>query len=613
MKKEIPDYSQVRRGQVPEEFKWKVTDLYPDQVSWEKDKQLLVEMIARIDQLKEGWTGSPEKMFQLMNHVSETEKKEDSVYTYTTLLVDTDQSNSTWQALKGEVQTISVDFQGKLAFIDPDILELGEEKIAEYLEADPRLRIYGQDFKTTLRMRKYILSEDKERIMADVGLFSGAPQKASRLLNDVDIPAPNITLAEGKRIPLDPANYIRYRDSKNRKDRFKVMRTFWKHHAKYKNTHAALLDGHVKNHFFRVKTRGYKDCLEAALYPNQIDPGVYYTLIETIKENTGPLHRYLKLKARLLGLETFSYEDIYASSVPAVDKSYTIEEAGEIILASLKPLGKEYLDVLASGLKAGWMDIYPNKGKRTGAYCNGSISDGHPYVLMNYNGTFNHVSTLAHEYGHAMHSWFSNTTQPYPLRDYPTFLAEIASTFNETLLVHHMVNTEPDDLVKLFILDQYLEEFRGTLYRQTLFADFELKIHQRVESGQSLTPEWLDNIYLELTRHYYGHKQRVISVGKHIENEWSNVPHFYYNFYVYQYSTGIAAAAALAAMVLDGGESERKKYMNFLKSGCSKYPLDTLKDAGLDMTTPQPIITAVAKFEGIVEEMEKIVARLEKQ
>jgi oligoendopeptidase F len=332
-----------------------------------------------------------------------------------------------------------------------------------------------------------------------------------------------------------------------------------------------------------------------------------------VKENLAPLHRYLKLKTRLLDLKKLSYDDIYASSVPAVEKAFTIEEANDIVLQALRPLGQEYTNILEKGFNCRWMDIYPNKAKRSGAYSSGSLYDVHPFVLMNYNGTFNHVSTLAHEFGHALHSWFSNKTQPFPTAHYPIFLAEIASTFNETLLVHHMLKTETDDLLKLYILDQYLDEFRATLFRQTLFAEFELDFHREVEKGQTLTPDWLDHRYLELTRHYYGHKQGVVNVHKYIRNEWSNVPHFYRDFYVYQYSTGIVAATTLAEMVLKGSQTQRQRYMNFLKSGGSQYPLDTLKQAGVDLTTPQPIRVAVQRFNEVVSEMETILERLEKR
>jgi oligoendopeptidase F len=609
----IPDYSQVQRSKIPEDFTWQITDLYPDTGAWEKDQQLYLEMIDKTDELAKDWTISPGSVFRLMNHVSEIEKLEDRLFSYTSLLADTELGNSTWQAMRGEIHTASVQLQSKLAFMDPDLLKLGRKKIAAYVSADPRLKVYEMDFHKILRLKKHTLTTDKERLMAETWHFSGSPQKAAKMLNDLDIPSPQITLADGKKIKLDQANLVRYRESKEKKDRVKVMRTFWKHHAQYKHTLAILLDSTVKNHFFHAKIRHFRNCLEAALYHHNIHPKVYHTLIETVKGNTAPLHRYLKLKAQLLGLKKMSYDHIYASSVPAVEKLYPIEAAKEIVLAALKPMGPEYGKTLEKGFQDRWMDLYPNRGKRSGAYCNGSVYDIHPFVLLNFNGTFNHVSTLAHEFGHALHSWFTNKTQPFPLSHYPIFLAEIASTFNETLLVQYLVEQEKDDLVKLYILDQHLEGFRGTLYRQTLFADFELAMHQAVESGQTLTPDWLDSTYLELTRHYYGQKKGIISVSRYIENEWSNVPHFYYNFYVYQYSTGIAAANALAEMVSKGGQTERNRYLDFLKSGGSKYPLETLKDAGVDLTTPKPIVTAIKKFDHIVDQMETIVKRLKEK
>lgn len=614
-KKKIPDFSQVCRDRVPEEYTWQMEDIYPNLEAWEKDKARLFEMMDKdkIIKLAKDWTRSPQKMFQLMNHISEIEKKEEEVYGYPRFFSDTDMENSTWQAMKGEVYTAIVNFQSTLAFMDPDILKLGRKKIEEYMKADPRLQVYKMDFDSILRKKKHILPTDRERLMVQTGLFSGAPRKAAGMLNDVDIPSPRVTLTDGKKIRLNQANYVRFREAKIRRDRVKVMRTFWKHHARFRNTHAALLDGAVKNHFFKAAARRYKSCLEAALYPDNISTKVYHTLIETVKENLAPLHRYLKLKTRLLDLKKLSYDDIYASSVPAVEKEFTIEEAIDTVLQSLQPLGQEYTDILEKGLNSRWMDIYPNKSKRSGAYSNGSLYDVHPFVLMNYNGTFNHVSTLAHEFGHALHSWFSNKTQPFPTAHYPIFLAEIASTFNETLLVHHMLKTETDDLLKLYILDQYLDEFRATLFRQTLFAEFELDFHQEVEKGQTLTPDWLDHRYLELTRQYYGHKKGVVTVHKHIRNEWSNVPHFYQNFYVYQYSTGIVAAASLAEMVLKESKTQRQRYMNFLKSGSSKYPLDTLKETGVDLTTPHPIRVAVQRFDEVVSEMETILERLEKR
>lgn len=607
---EIPDYSHLERSEVPGEFQWKVKDIYPNPEEWEKDKALLLEMIDKIDQLKKDWTSSPANMFELLDHVDQTEKKEDNLYLYTSLLVDTDMGNSQYQAKKGEILTIDVDFSSKLTFINPGIVKLGKKKIREYINADPRLKVYEFKFESVLRIKKHILPPDKGEIVVQTGLFSGAPGKASGILNNLDMPTPALTLSDGKRIRLNIAAYSRYRGVENRGDRRKVMRTFWKHHAGFKNTHAALLDAEIKKHLFSAWVHHYKNCLEATLYPRKIHPDVYHHLIQTVKENLKPFHRYFTLKTRLLELDQMNYEDIYASSVPEVDKIYPIQEAQDIIIQALEPMGKDYTDVLKKGFNSGWVDIYPNKGKRSGAYSNGSFYKGHPYVLMNYNGKFGNVSTLAHEFGHALHSWFSNRSQPFPVARYPIFLAEIASTFNENLLVHYLVKTETDDLLKLYILDQYLEGFRGTLFRQTLFAEFELALHREVEKGKTLTTEWLDKTYLRLTRWYYGHKEKVVQVGKYIENEWSGIPHFYYNFYVYQYSTGIVASTALADMVLNGGKTEQIRYLDFLKSGGKQYPLDILKDAGVDLTTPQPFEIAIAAFNQTVEEMENIAKRV---
>jgi oligoendopeptidase F len=610
-KTEIPDYSGVERAKIPGEHTWKVEDAYKDVKEWEKDKELLLGMMEKIEDYSQGWTDSANALYRMMNHVTRMQLIETKTYMYPRLLSDTDMEDSSYQAMKGEIHSISVEMNSKLAFLDPDLLELGPEKIAGYVKEEPRLKVYEMYFDSVIRMKKHILDTDKEEIMVQTGLFGETPGKAAGMLNDVDIPAPQITLSDGKKIRLNTSNYVRFRESNVREDRGKVMRSYWKNRSKYRHTHGTLLDGAVKKHYFDCKIRHYDSCLEAALYPDNIDTAVYHTLIETVKGNLSPLHRYLDLKAGMLGIEKLLYEDVYASSVPSVEKQYPIEEAGEIIIEALRPLGNEYTDVLAKGLKDRWMDIYPNKSKRSGAYSNGSIYDVHPYVLMNYNGSFNHLSTLAHEFGHALHSWFSNKNQPFPLADYPIFLAEIASTFNETLLVHYLLKIETDDLFKLFILDQYLDEFRGTLYRQTQFAEFELAIHREVEKGKTLTPDWLDKTYLKLARHYYGHKSKVMNVSRYIQNEWSSIPHFYYNFYVYQYSTGIASATALAENVLNGGETERQKYMTFLKSGCSKYPLDTLKDAGVDLRTPEPIEVALKTFDDVVTEMEKILARIQ--
>ncbi|MGE5341432.1 MAG: oligoendopeptidase F [Candidatus Omnitrophota bacterium] len=604
----IPDFSNTERDRVPGEFLWKIEDVYPDLDAWERDKALYVRMIDRIDELAVDWTHSHQRLFALLDHVTQIQKLEEKIYCYPRLLADTDMGNSKWQAIKGEIQCISIQMESKLAFMEPDLLELGKETIERYRRAEPRLDEYAMYFDSMLRMKDYILSTDKERILSQTALFSGASKKGADMLNDVEMPAPRLTLSDGKKVRLNIPAYVRHRESNVRSDRHNVMETFWKNHAKFRNTHAALLDGAIKSHWFFMKVRGYKSCLQAALYPHNIKPDVYDNLIQTVRENLKPLHRYLQLKARILNIDKLSYNDIYASSVPSIDKTYPIADAKTMVCESLHPLGDSYTDLLKQAFESGWMDIYANKAKRSGAYSMG-VYNVHPFVLMNYNGTFSHVSTLAHEFGHALHSWFSDTSQPYKLAQYPIFLAEIASTFNENLLTQYMLRNETDDLFKLYILDRYLEEIRGTLFRQTLFSEFELDMHREVEAGRTLTADWLDNRYLELTRYYYGHGDGIMDVPDPIKNEWSGIPHFYYYFYVYQYSTGIAASSALAETVLNGSEADAQRYLRFLKRGGSLYPLDTLKEAGVDLTSPTPILITIRKFDQIVSEMEAIVNR----
>ena len=325
----------------------------------------------------------------------------------------------------------------------------------------------------------------------------------------------------------------------------------------------------------------------------------------TVRSNLAPLHRLLRLRARMLGLEEFRYADLYASAVATVERTYAYDEARDLVLRATRPLGAPYARVLEGAFQGGWIDVYPNQGKQSGAYSSG-VYGVHPFVKMNYDGRFHNVSTLAHELGHAMHSHLSEQAQPYPTADYPIFLAEIASTFNENLLMHALLETEPDATLKLFLLDNYLETLRGTLFRQALFAEFELAMHERVEQGQSLTPDWLNAAYLELTRHYYGHGQGVVRVDDYIQAEWSGIPHFFYDFYVYQYATGIVASMALAQAVLAEGEPARERYLAFLGSGSSRFPLDTLKAAGVDLATPQPVAAALEAFDGMVARMETL-------
>lgn len=611
-KKEIPDFSMTARKDVPVEYTWKIEDIYPTIEDWKKAEEHTRKKIGKIDEISKDWLSSPSQMLAFLELLTGIDKNAMKLFSYASHQANADLGNSLFQQMKGQLQMLFVQMQSKLAFMEDDILELGKEKFAGYLKKEPGLQPYAFGIEQTLRMKKHILPTDQKKVASLTGLFSGAGQKAARMLTDVEMPAPEITLSDGKKILLNYANYVKYRDSKNAADRALVMNTFWENNKKFNNTLAILLDGGIKQHLFNARIHRYKDCLEARLYGENIDPQVYLNLIKTTKENLAPLHRYLNLKKELLGLDKYIYEDIYASAVKAVDKTYTWDEAEKIILAMMKPLGKEYLKGLEKAFKNRWIDRYPNKGKQTGAY-SGGLYGVHPYVKMNYNGSYAALSTLGHELGHAMHSYFSSKTQHFDQAQYSSFLAEIASTFNENLLMEYLLKTEKDDLFKLYILDGFMNRFRSTVYRQTLFAEFELEMHRQVEKGGTLTGEWLNKKYLELTRLYYGHDKGIVEVGDFIGSEWSSVPHFYLNYYVFTYATGMIASQALTDIVLKGGNAEREKYLDFLKTGGSRYPLDTLKLAGVDMTATAPAEAAFKRFDRMVDRMEQIVKRLKKQ
>lgn len=608
--KEVPNFSETARDQVPEGYKWRVEDLYPSLEAWQTEKAAVEKLAAELLPLAPEWTATPRKMLDFEDRLTEIMKRGIRLFVYASLQSDMNLADPQFQRMKGEMQNLMVNFRSQLTFIEPDILALGQEKIDAYVLQESGLAPYKVSLDRILRGKDHILPADQEKIVALTGLFAGAPSKASTMLNDVDIPKPEITLSDGSKVTLNYANYSRCRASKIPADRRLTMASYWGNQKKYENTFSVLMDAAMKQHLFDAKVHKYGSSLEASLFDNDIDPAVYRNLISTVRENLAPLHRLLALRKRLLGLPEMKYGDIYASAVPAVEKIYPFDEARQLVQAAMAPLGPEYGATLRRAFDERWIDIYPNKGKQSGAYSSG-VFGVHPYVKMNYDGGYDNVSTLAHELGHSMHSYFSNQTQHFANAQYPTFLAEIASTFNEHMLVRQMLKSETDDALKLFLLDSYLEQIRGTLFRQTLFAEFELAIHEKAEQGQTLTPDWLDKTYLDLTRAYYGHSQGVVDVEDYIQSEWSGIPHFYYNFYVFQYSTGIVASMALSDMVLKGGEAERARYLNFLKAGGSKFPLDTLREAGVDMATPAPIVTALKQFDEMVGEMEIIAGRLE--
>ena len=435
----------------------------------------------------------------------------------------------------------------------------------------------------------------------------GASSSTYSILANADFPYPSVTLSDGKTVKLDSSSFSLYRSVPNREDRKKVMEAFFTELGKFKGTYGATLNGQVQANEFVAKARKYEVAIDAALDGPNVPVSVYRRLVEGVNQGLPTFHRYLQLRKKMLNLPDLGYYDLYAPLVASVDLSYTPEESEKNVLASLAPLGTEYVSAVRRAFNERWIDLLPSEGKRSGAYSN-SAYDVHPYMLINFNGKYTDMSTVAHELGHTMQSYLSNRTQPFHLANYPIFVAEVASTFNESLLIDHMLKQIKDDNTRLSLLGNYLENIKGTVFRQTQFAEFELRLHEMAERNEPLTGESIDKAYLEITRKYYGHDKKVCDVPDYIAHEWAFIPHFYLDFYVFQYATSFTASEALASKVLTGDPAATKRYLTFLSAGGSKYPIDLLEDAGVDMTTNEPLQLTLKKMNAVMDEMERILA-----
>jgi oligoendopeptidase F len=453
-----------------------------------------------------------------------------------------------------------------------------------------------------VRLRDHTLSAKEEELLALGGNALSASQKAFSALNDADLDFGTVIDSEGNEHTLTHGSYqllLRSPDRVLRKNAFEALHQRFSNHG---NTIAELLNGQVQAHLFQARAHRYPSCLDAALYPKNVDTTVYHSLIEAVQNKLPLLHKYTRLRKRVLGVKELHMYDLYCPLVPDADVKMDYTEAEQLVIDSVAPLGEEYQSLLRKGLQQEhWVDRFENKNKRSGAYSSGCY-DSMPYILMNYKGLLRDTFTLAHEAGHSMHSLLSRTHQAYQYSDYPIFLAEVASTFNEELLAHHLLNKTEDPKVRAYLLNERIEDLRGTLLRQTMFAQFELAIHQKAEEGEPLTPKTLSAIYQQLSSDFFGPD---VVIDDEITIEWARIPHFYYNFYVYQYATGISTALALSKLVLEGGEKEREQYLSFLKGGCSKFPLDQLRCAGVDLSTPEPVETALELFGRLVDELEE--------
>jgi oligoendopeptidase F len=603
----VNSYSQKARTEIPDKYKWDLSGIYKTDAEWRAAKEAISGKLNEVDKFRGTLTKSAENLLQCMVFNSELNKEATKLYMYAGMGSDLDTRNMQFTGMKQELQQMFSDFGAKSAFIQPEILTADWSVIDNFIKSEPKLEPYRMGLDDLFRTKKHTLSEPEERIMALSGMINGVPGSIYNTFSNAEMPAPDVTLSNGEKVLLTGTMYGKYRASANRNDRKLVFESFYNNLEKFKASYGEMLYGNVQKDIFQAKSRHYESTLEAALYPNNIPVGVYHALVDNVNKNLSAFHRYLKIKKRMMGVDTLKYLDLYAPVVKDVELKYTYEEASKLVLEALKPLGKDYVATIKKAIDERWIDVFPTPGKQSGAYSNGSLYEGHPYMLLNYTSTYEDVSTLAHELGHTMQSYLSNKKQPYPLAGYPTFVAEVASTFNEVLLFNYMIKQETNDDIKLSLLMNWLDGFKGTLFRQTQFADFELRIHEAAEKGLPLTGETLSKMYMDLIKSYYGSDKGICKIDNYIEMEWAYIPHFYYNYYVYQYSTSFTASIALAEKVMSGDANALNKYIEFLSAGGSEYPIDLLKKAGVDMTTAEPLDKTIGSMNKVMDEIEKIL------
>jgi oligoendopeptidase F len=598
-------------AKVPDQYRWNLADLYPSQEAFNRARQQFAGRMSELDAYRAKLGTSAATLKAALDVYFSLRKDLGRINAYATFLSDEDLRVPEALGARQEVQQSAAEFASRSSWIAPEVLALPAGTISRFLKEEPGLAPYRFFLEDLERTRAHTLSQPEEKLLAETGLVTPAPYTFYGVFSSAEMPFPEVTLSDGKKVRLDQAGYTKYRALPDRADRVLVFREFWRAYKGFERTYGATLDAQVKRDLFYARARNYPTCLASALDASNIPEAVYRTLIAETNHALPTLHRAFKLRGKLLGIPDLAYHDIYPPLVKHVDMNFPIERGEALVLEALEPLGKDYVDTVRRGFSSRWMDVYPHTGKRSGAYSEGGAYDVHPYVLMNYNDDYESVSTVAHEWGHAMHSFLANKAQPYPTADYPTFVAEVASTFNEAMLLRRMLAQAASDDERLFLLGNYLENLRGTFFRQAMFAEFELAIHEAVQKGEALTGTKLTKMYGELLRRYHGSDQGVVRIPDEYTVEWAYIPHFYYNFYVYQYATSLAASTQLAREVLDGKPGAKERYLGLLKAGGSRYPYELLKEAGVDLATPAPYKALEAQMNWAMDEIDKIVARRE--
>ena len=595
-----------KREEVKEELTWRLEDIYPDEGLWEEELKEARALAARVKEYEGKLGNSAQDLYGALKLYDDCSLKLDRVGGYSFMRHDQDAGNSHYQELELKVQSASVRISEELAFVEPEILAIPDDVIARFYEEEPGIRDYEVTIREIRRMKEHTLSKEMEQLLASAGEMAQTPSNGFGMLSNADLKFPSVTDRDGKEIQLSNGRFVPLQMSADRDLRRESFDRFYTRDSECANTWAALYDGQVKQQIFYARARRYPSTFVAAVDGNNVDPAVCDRLIDSIHGKISYMHDYVSLRKEMLGVDELHMYDVYVPMVSDYDRKFTYEEAKELSLKALAPLGEEYLSIVRKAYAERWIDVYENEGKRSGAYSSG-VYGVHPYMLLNYTDTLDDVFTLVHEMGHSMHTWYSEHAQSHLDSRYKIFVAEVASTTNEILLLEYMLSQASDPREKAYLINHYLESFKGTVYRQTMFEEFERKTNAMAEAGTPLTAGALCDLYLELNKQYFG--EDMVS-DPLIAYEWCRIPHFYYNFYVYQYATSFSAAVAIAHRILEQGEKAVKPYLEFLKSGCTQDPVSLLKIAGVDLSTSGPVDEALEVFGDAVRQMEELHRQL---
>ena len=592
-----------QRSEIEDKYKWNIADMYSDENVWDEDFESSLKMADEFASYAGRLGEGSEVLLKALRTRDDIWQKAERVYVYAHMKGDEDNRVSRYQELSQKAMSLMSQISAKSAFFTPELMELPEGTIEKFLEENDELKVYSYLLLDLLRQRKHVLSQAEESLMAQFGEVSGAPKQIFSMINDADMKFGTVKDEDGDDVELTHGNYISMMESSDRRVREDAYRTLYAAFMKQKNTLASTYYYNVKKNAVFAKIRKYPSVLASALSGGNIPESVYTNLVNTINAHLDVLHRYVALRKKMLGVDEIHMYDMYAPLVEMPKHSVPYEEALDVVRRALAPMGEQYINDLNAGLEAGWVDVYENEGKTSGAYSFGSY-DSMPYVLLNYNNKFKDAFTVIHELGHSMNSYYTRKAQPYIYGGHSIFTAEVASTVNECLLMHDLLAKCSDKTEKIYLLNIYIEEFRATVFRQTMFAEFEMQVHAEVEKGEVMTPDRLCEIYGGLNKKYFGPD---VVYDDEIAIEWARIPHFYNAFYVYQYATGYSAAVAISKKIIEEGAPARDAYMTFLAAGDSDYPIELLKGAGVDMSKPDVIESAMATFEGLIDELEELI------